>query len=639
MCGITGFVDFTKRSTQDDLLAMTRSLVHRGPDDEGIEKFETESASVGLGFRRLAILDLSPGGHQPMALREAGLWIIFNGEVYNFQELRAELIRLGHVFSSRSDTEVVLHAYQQWGREAVKRFRGMFAICIYDTEQRKLFFARDRAGIKPLYYYYHDGLFLFASELKAFHEHPAFHPEMDPDALALYFQLGYVPSPYAIFKHSHKLPPGHTLELSLDTGKESLDSYWEASTAFRQPKLEIPFEEAVVRTEEVLRESFDYRMIADVPVGVFLSGGYDSSCVAALLRASGQPLKTFTIGFEEQAYNEADHARLVANHLGTDHHEYRCTYREAMDIVPSWSDIYDEPFGDSSGIPTTLVSRFARQQVTVALSADAGDELFAGYPRHRKNVSYQQKLHYLPGFISRSVSRWIPSRSSSLEKADRLGKLKAVLSSNDPVARFASVNQVFTPEETRQLLKTQAGKGSTVLNDGVIHSLQLDTLSSILLAEYKTYLVDDILQKVDRATMSASLEGREPFLDHHIQEWVARLPNEYKMNASEQKVLLKAIVHRHIPKEIMARPKMGFGIPLVRWMKEDLRPLFDDVMSDESIQSTGCLDLTSVIAIRDAYLQGRLENFERLWFVFSFILWHRRWMGKPTPKHGRDGRH
>ncbi len=627
MCGISGFVDFSGSSTREHLSAMSDSLIHRGPDDKGCEFFTISNATIGLGFRRLAILDLSPAGHQPMSLETNKTWIVFNGEIYNFKELRQELKSLGHHFTSHSDTEVILHAYQQWGKKCVDRFLGMFAFCIYDKEHQTLFLARDRAGVKPLFYYWKDGLFLFASELKAFHQHPQFTKSLDVDALSLYFQFGYIPAPYSIFQNCFKLLPGHTLEFNIIDSIIRVDTYWDAVDAYNAGKIDIGIEDAITETESLFTSAFNYRMIADVPVGVFLSGGYDSSCVAALLQKnSASKVKTFTIGFEEAAFNEADHARKVANYLGTDHYEYICTYREAMDIVPLLPESYDEPFGDSSAIPTTLVSQFARKHVTVALSADAGDELFAGYPRHRKNTDYLRKLSLIPSIASKLASSMLPNRSKSLVHANRLDKLREVLKVSDPVSRFKIINQVYTYRETCSLLKGVIKSLKTVFEEGDKLSSINDDLSCILLTEYKSYLVDDILQKVDRATMSASLEGREPFLDHRILEWVAKLPSSFKMNANEQKVLLKAIVHRHIPESIMKRPKMGFGIPVVSWMRNDLRPMFDDVLSDRSIRSIEVLDYSQVAAMRDAYLQGRLENFERLWFVFSFVLWYRRWM-------------
>jgi asparagine synthase (glutamine-hydrolysing) len=627
MCGLTGFIDFEKRSGSEELAAMTASLFHRGPDDSGTEVFTISNATVGLGFRRLSIIDLSAAGHQPMHDADSGQWIVFNGEVYNFREIRNELEALGDRFISGTDTEVILKAYRRWGKACVNRLSGMFAFCIYDPGKSKALLVRDRAGVKPLFYYRRDGLLLFASELKSFHRHPRFNKSIDTDALSLYFRFGYIPAPYSVFRDCQKLLPGHLLEIDLDSGGMNLEKYWDAEDAYRLPLSKLTFEEAVERTESLLTDACRSRMVADVPVGVFLSGGYDSSCVTALLQKdSSVKIKTYTIGFRESSFNEAEHARKVADYLGTDHHEYICTYREAMDIVPQLPEIYDEPFGDSSAIPTTLVSRFARKHVTVALSADAGDELFAGYPRHRKNMHYLRLLSMLPSFARKTASGLVPPIHRGLSRADRLGKLKEMLRAVDPVAVFKSVNQVYTFSETSRLITRELHDLRTPFDSIPGPAGEMDDLSRILLAEYKTYLVDDILQKVDRATMSAGLEGREPFLDHRLQEWVATLPSEFKMSGDRQKLLLKAIVHRHISPAIMDRPKMGFGIPLVKWMREDLRPLLEEVMSDESVKSTGLLDVGRVREIRDAYLNGRLENFERLWFIFSFILWYRRWM-------------
>ncbi|MFM2135560.1 MAG: hypothetical protein RL021_960 [Bacteroidota bacterium] len=627
MCGIAGFVDFNKRSGSDELEAMAMSLFHRGPDDGGKELFTAASATIGLGFRRLSIIDLSAAGHQPMHDPETGHWIVFNGEIYNFRSLRSELEKSGHRFSSGTDTEVILKAYRHWGNGCVERFIGMFAICIYDPALNKVLLIRDRAGVKPLFYFQRDGILLFASELKALHRHPAFKKEIDTDALALYFQFGYIPAPYSIFKDCRKLEPGHFLELDLTTRSVSITKYWDAADAYLQPVQQLSFPEALERTESLLKDAFMMRMVADVPVGVFLSGGYDSSCVAALIqKESGTRIKTYTIGFREAEFNESDHARKVAEHLGTDHHEYLCTYREALDIVPQLPDIYDEPLGDSSAIPTTLVSRFARKQVTVALSADAGDELFAGYPRHAKTLRYLQYLRRIPMPLRKTIAALLPAGSPEMAAIGRLPRLKEVLGLQDPVAVFKTVTRICTDREATALINRSVLPLQTPFDIPVAAASRMDDLSRILLSEYKTYLVDDILQKVDRATMSTGLEGREPLLDHRIQEWMATLPSSYKMADGRQKILLKEIVHRHIPSAVMDRPKMGFGIPLVKWMKTDLRDLLEDILSDESVRSVGVLEVSQVRAMREAYLAGRLRNFERLWFVFSFILWYRRWM-------------
>ena len=628
MCGITGFVDFSRNSTLSDLKVMTHVIEHRGPDDVGTEWFDTNACSLGLGFRRLAIIDLSPLGHQPMHNPADGCWIVFNGEVYNFKEIRKELEGNGHAFISHSDTEVILKAYQHWGMSCVDRFIGMFAMALYNPKEDKLILLRDRAGVKPLYYHWNEKILLFGSELKTFHRHPQFKKEIDLTALSSYFQFGYVPAPASIFKNTYKLSPGHYLILDLKSKEIQIHKYWDAADAYQLPKLNISLKEAENKTEEILTSAFQYRMISDVPVGVFLSGGYDSSCVTALLQKnSATKIKTFTIGFEDPKYNEAGFAKEVASHLGTDHHEQICSFQEAMDIIPELSTIYDEPFGDSSAVPTTLVSRVARKHVTVALSADGGDELFAGYPRHRKSLNQLKKLNRIPNGLSGLLSKIVSVTDQPLSVANRRDKLKEVLFDSDPIHRFMIINQAFTASESSRLIgnKNEIRKNNFLISAENFDK-NLDLLSGILLLEYKTYLADDILQKVDRATMSVGLEGREPLIDHRILEWTAQLSSAMKMDSVQQKILLKNIVHKYIPSSIMERPKMGFGIPLKDWMKGNLKDLFMEMMNDQALQSSGLLNVQEIKELREDYLNNKLYNFERIWFLFIFQQWYKRWM-------------
>lgn len=629
MCGITGFVDFKKNSSLELAVAMAASLIHRGPDDEGAELIQHDTASIGLGFRRLSIIELSKLGHQPMYNPDQGTWITFNGEIYNYKEIRAELEYAGYQFVSHSDTEVILKGYQAWGLKIIDRLIGMFAIVLLNPREDKIHFIRDRAGVKPFYYYQTSDLFLYASELKALHQHPGFKKEIDPDALALYFRHGYIPAPYSIFKKVCKLEPGHHLTLDLHSGKAEKIKYWDAQAAYNKPVMNISWEDALQETEKLMQSAFQYRMVADVPVGVFLSGGYDSSCVAALLQKdSSSKIKTYTIGFEEQQFNEAEHARKVAEHLGTDHKEYFCKTDDAKDIVPELAHIFDEPFGDSSAIPTTLVSRIARKQVTVALSADAGDELFAGYPRHPKSLQLIRLLQGLPNWLASGLAGCLTSkRNNDLSQADRLDKLKSALRQRDTYSLFRIINETYTIKEIGQLMKVSFNPSlNTAFDKGENFIRDVSTLARMLCLEYESYLVDDLLQKVDRATMSASLEGRDPFLDHRLLEWTAVLPDEFKLKNGEQKRLLKAIVHRHLPPEIMDRPKMGFGIPVAQWLLTDLRDLFEETMSEKSLAASGLLDIQEVMKIVEAYRAGKLENFERLWYIFIFQLWFKKWM-------------
>ncbi len=629
MCGFAGFIDFEGHYDLSIVKAMADTLVHRGPDDQGYEFLNHGNASIGLGFRRLSIIDLSPAGHQPMFSPDGNVVIMLNGEIYNYQELRLDLEAKGCKFVSGSDTEVVLQSYIYYGVKSIDKFIGMFAIVLVDKAKGKLFLIRDRAGVKPLFYHQYDKGILFASELKAFHKHPSFKKVINRSALKTYFLNGNIPAPETIFEQTFKVAPGYYIEI--DIGKRSFNAvkYWDVFDGYNLPQIKISYEEALTETENLLSSAFNYRMVADVPVGVFLSGGYDSSAVAAILSKNVTNLNTFTIGFDDKAFDESPHAKIVARHLGTNHHEYFCTTKEAMDILPDIPEIYDEPFGDSSAIPTTLVSRIARKHVTVALSADAGDELFAGYPRHQKIVHYLSKTDGYPNVFNQvgagvlSLSRL---NTPSISKADIPEKLRAYLGAKGPLEKFHIVNQTYTEKEINRLVKGKAVFSHLPFNDDRGLNESKDVLNKILAVEYKTYLVDDILQKVDRATMSASLEGREPFLDHRLVEWLAVLPSTYKLNEGVSKRLLKDIVHKYIPKEMMIRPKMGFGIPVKNWLKNELRELFEEIVDVKFLKEQDLLNSELVLELKKDYLNDKLHDFERLWFVFIFLQWYKKWM-------------
>jgi len=628
MCGIAGFIDFNKRSDIERLKKMTDAVIHRGPDDSGYDFFTPHSANIGFGFRRLSIIDLSPLGHQPMHFAEAGLTIIFNGEIYNYAEIRKELILLGYSFKSASDTEVILKSYAQWGTDCVTRFIGMFAIAIYDEKNSRVVIFRDRAGVKPLFWYFKNDLLLFGSELKSFHQHPEFEKSINFNALSHYFQRGYISAPYTIFEHTHKLLPGHFLTINLQTKTATPTKYWDVTDCYNQPKLKVSYEEAKTEVERLMTSAFQYRMIADVPVGVFLSGGYDSTAVTALLQAnSSKKIKTFTIGFDDPKFNEAPHAKEVAKHLGTEHYEHTCTYKDALDIVPQWADIYDEPFGDISGIPTTLVSRIARQQVTVALSADGGDEIFAGYQKYFNAVKRLAQLDQVPGFLQGVLSALIPlSSKADISNQDKRSKLKDYFAAKDPVRKFDIVSQAMTFFETQQLFNKDIQYLPTPFDEGALLNDTNDLLAKFQATEYKTYMVDDILQKVDRATMSTSLEGREPFLDQRIIEYAARLRTNYKYRNGQGKYVLKDIVHKYVPRELMERPKMGFGVPLESWLRVELKDMLMDVISEPALQKQGIFKVSQAIKMRDDYLAGKPVEFQRLSYLFLFQLWYKRWM-------------
>lgn len=633
MCGIAGFIDFKKQSTEADLRGMAGCLQHRGPDGDGTHFTETQNAAVGLGHRRLSIIDLSTTANQPMHF--AGLHIVFNGEIYNYNEIRDELIALGHQFQTHSDTEVILHAWRQWGEKSIERWHGMFAIALFDEHKNEVICIRDRAGVKPFYYYQNDGLFLFSSELKSLTAHRRFVKEIDPDAAASFLQYGYVSHPHCIYRHTAKIQPGHYLCLPLATGTVSAHRYWNVYDAYNKPKLSLPFAEAVDETEKILTKAFQYRMVADVPVGVFLSGGYDSSCVTALLQKnSTEKIKTFTIGTTDEKLNEAPFAKQIAQHLGTEHTEYYCTPKEALDIIPELPYYYDEPFADSSAIPTILVSRLARKKVTVALSADAGDEVFAGYNRYDYISRYGNRLRAIPQPLRKMAaatmngisSERIPYFRSRYNFHTRYDKLKNLLNDPSPSQLLKNLTQVFTAEETSRLFAVPVTELPTAHTSQELKPAFSDALSYMMAVDYQTYLVDDILQKVDRATMSVSLEGREPFLDQAIIEWAAQLPPDYKYRNGEKKYILKQIVHRYIPKEIMERPKMGFGIPIEAWLRAELKDLVSEYLSEQSLQQHGLFNTEEALKPVREFFAGRTEKHLKVWYLLMFQMWYKQWI-------------
>jgi len=627
MCGIVGFVDFTKRSNFNILRGMTDILHHRGPDDGGYSFYSLNNYSIGLGHRRLSILDLSKYGHQPMKFDN--LEIIYNGEVYNFKEIREELEKYGYKFESNSDTEVILKSYHKWGINAVHKFNGMYAIVIYDKYNQKLILIRDRAGVKPLYYYYKDGLFMFASELKAFHKNPFFRKELYTDVLTQYLQYGYILEPYSIFKNTYKLRAGHYLELNLKTKEYKEVKYWDVIDFYNKPKIRISDKEAIEETERLLKSAFSYRMISDVPVGIFLSGGYDSSAVTAILQSStSQKLKTFTIAFEEKDYNEAPFAKKVAQYLGTDHTEYYCTQKDALEIIPELPEIYDEPFGDSSAIPTVLVSKLARRYVKVSLSADGGDEIFGGYTKYTLALSYFSKfskiplkslMYYFLNFINPSL---IPYLNKTYNFETRYLKVKNILKAKDIIEVLKYISQHFTNDQIENLFIKKIQN----LTSNFELRVNSDNISKMLAIDYKTYLVDDILTKVDRATMSVSLEGREPLLDYRIIEFVSQLPSYYKIRSGKKKWLLKQIVHKYLPKEIMDRPKKGFAVPIFEWFRKELKEYMLYYLDKDRLKKEEIFNVDEIIKLRDKYLSGCKENIQRLWFILMFEMWSERWM-------------
>lgn len=634
MCGIAGFIDFNQGSSKDILADMTDALYHRGPDGAGYEFLTCSKAQIGFGHRRLSIIDLSETGKQPMKYEH--LWLDFNGEIYNYKEIKAELAAMGHSFIGHSDSEMILHAYAQWGAKCLDKFVGMFAFVIYDTQKEEIFCARDRAGVKPFHYYWKDGLFLFASELKAFHQHPKFVKELNHDAVAAFMQFGNVPTPHCIFKHCTKLGPGHHMTLSLSSKEISTSRYWNVYDSYNKPKLDISFEDAKIETEAILKKAFDYRMVADVPVGVFLSGGFDSACVTALLQKDRtEKLKTFTIGVPDIGLNEAPYAKDVAKHLGTDHSEYYCTEKEALEFIDDLPFYYDEPFADSSAIPTTLVSKIARQNVTVALSADAGDEIFAGYNRYDYLLKYGNRLSNLPSFARNIMvaamnalpADKVPYFKNQYNFSNRYEKLKGILKNPSPKEIMLSLSWQYDNEQVRKLFKSSVSVLDTLYDNQELKPEYSTPLSYMMAIDYQTYMLDDILTKVDRATMAVSLEGREPFLDHHIIEWAAQLPDSYKYNYGVKKYILREIVHDHIPKALMDRPKMGFAIPIHNWLRTELLDKLNHYLDEERLNKQGLFDAKVLSQLKKDFLGGKNELTLKVWYALMYQMWHEKWMG------------
>lgn len=628
MCGITGFCDFTTKSDSSILKSMLKVISHRGPDDEGIFFEAGPLANIGLGHKRLSILDLSPLGHQPYQYKHLSL--IYNGEVYNFKEIRSDLIKLGYSFLSNSDTEVIIKAYDAWGLGCVDNFIGMFSFALLDADKQKLFLIRDRAGVKPMYYYWKHDLFLFGSELKSFHQNSHFEKELDYDSVALYLQYSYIPAPYTIFKNTFKLRPGHILEVDL-VKKEIKDyPYWNVIDYYNKPKLNLPYNEVKGELEKILKSACEYRMVADVPVGVFLSGGYDSSAVAALLQSERtQRLKTFTIGFEEQKYNEAPFAKAIAQHLGTDHTEYYCTHREAFGIIPKLPEIYDEPFGDNSIIPTTLVSQLAIKHVKVALSGDGGDEIFAGYPKFGMSLKYTHLPNWVQSMFSSGMSLvnpdLIPGTRNSFNFSTRYRKMQEIWKNHDPAGAMKIISQFHSDFELTRLLKYSYKKRRSDFDLSPEINSNNDSLNQMLAIDYRTFLVDNNLTKIDRATMSVSLEGREPLLDHRIVEFAAQLPSGFKYNKGKTKVILKDIVHHYLPQSMMERPKMGFIVPIMGWFKNELKDLILDQLNEDRLNKDNLFNTREVLAMRDKYLKGESVNVQKLWHLLIFQMWKERW--------------
>lgn len=631
MCGIVGYFALNQNHSENVIRDMCDEIVHRGPDQEGYFLADIDGSQVALGHRRLSIIDLSEKGRQPMTFKH---WtIIFNGEIYNYAQIREELILHGYEFDSHSDTAVILRAFDKWGIQCVDKFIGMFAFSIYNEQSKKIVIVRDRAGVKPLYYLKNETTFLWGSQLRSFHKFPSFEPKIDQSSLELYFSYGYIPTPFTIFEKVRKLEPGHYLEFDLTNNDLKIESYWRVEDLFLE-KTTLDENEVVSKLEKLLISAFDYRMVSDVPVGVFLSGGYDSTTVAALLQKNrSENIKTFTIGFEDENYNEAPAAKQIADYLGTEHHEVICTEKEAKEIIPMLAEIYDEPFGDSSAIPTYLVSKMASKHVKVVLSADGGDEQFFGYNRYPAILLNHSRFSKIPNLIARGGASLASAFFANNYRKSKALKTIIGVSKSENGSKFQhlnelSVNRSVTSKKFKLVNRINPAYETNFLKDlQITHLHHIDQLAVL---DYKTYMVDDILTKVDRSTMAVSIEGREPLLDHRIIEFLGKIPAELKFKNGEKKHLLKEVAYKYIPKELLDRPKKGFAIPIQKWFRNDLKFLLDTYLSTEKLASHGLLNQKAIDNLLKQYFAGDDSVFELIWFTLNFQMWYERWMTNKT---------
>ncbi len=643
MCGIVGFLGSAGSAAQDAIVArrMADLIRHRGPDDDGV--WADAEAGIALAQRRLAIIDLTPAGHQPMHSSCARYVIVFNGEIYNYEDVRRQLDgEAAHPWRGHSDTEVLVEAVARWGlKRALETCVGMFAFALWDRRERTLILARDRLGEKPLYYGRIGKSFAFASELKAFRAHPAWSPEVDRNAVALLMRYNYVPAPYSIYKGVQKLRPGHFLVLADGDREPRIESYWSARDAAERGRahaFEGSPDEAVTALETLLKQSIKGQMMADVPLGAFLSGGIDSSAVVALMQSmSTQPIRTFTIGFHQTEYNEAKQAKEVARHLGTDHTELYVSEREAMDVIPNLPEIYCEPFSDSSQIPTYLVSKLARQSVTVSLSGDGGDELFSGYTRYAFAEEFWKKLARVPHSLRRATAGLATLPSPAIY--DRLaGPLMTLMPEHrrygrlgDKVHKAAGLLSMRTPEEVYLYLCSHWNKPADIVIGGRELPTMLTGLDRLpnlpgnvermMYVDLMSYLPDDILAKVDRAAMAVSLETRVPMLDHRVVEFALSLPLAMLRAENKTKWPLRQLLYKHVPRALVERPKMGFGVPIDSWLRGALRDWAEDLLSETRLKADDFFDPAPIRLAWQEHLSGRRNNQYLLWDVLMFQAW------------------
>ena len=624
MCGICGKLNFDPDKPVEESLIrrMCAVIAHRGPDDEGVYI----DKNVGLGNRRLAIIDLSPAGHQPMSNEDGTIWITLNGEIYNFPELRERLEKQGHSFFSNSDTETIVHLYEEHGTDCVKHLRGMFAFAIWDSRNQRLFLARDRVGQKPLVYTIVNNSLIFGSEIKCILQDPSVRREVDLEAIHHYLTYQYVPNPRTAFSDIKKLPPGHILVC--EKGRIRVERYWDLSYV---PKVRMSEEEYCERILELLREATKMRLMSDVPLGAFLSGGVDSSSVVAMMsQLSSEPVKTYSIGFEEQSFNELKYAQIVAERFGTDHHEF-IVKPNAIEVLPKLIWHYNEPYADSSAIPTYYVAKVTRQHVTVALNGDGGDESFGGYERYIANklANYYQRM---PAFIREGViARLVKKLPESTERRDIVRRIKRFTAAIPYTRerRYAqwmchfdndTKHQLYSPEFRERMTKIDS---IDLLVNIYSKTKAVDFADKTFYADVMTYLPDDLLVKVDIASMAHSLEARSPYLDHRLMEFAASIPPNLKLKGMTTKHILKKALANILPPEILHRAKMGFGVPIGRWFRHELKDLAHDILLDPRSVQRGYFDMGFVKKMLDEHVSGKVDHGYRIWALLNLELWHR----------------
>ncbi len=623
MCGIIGFVNLDQQQPANERVAraMNQAIVHRGPDDEGFYF----NGNVALGMRRLSIIDLA-GGHQPISNEDGSVWVVFNGEIYNYRELRELLLARGHQLKTNSDTETIVHLYEDYGDELVQHLNGMFGFALWDERRQRLLIARDRMGEKPLYFTQNGEAFVFASELKALVEHPSVERRVNLLALRKYLQYEFVPSPHTMLDGVQKLPPAH--RLIFENGRWRSERYWQVS--YGGERLKLSEEEAAEEVRRRLREAVRMRLVADVPLGVLLSGGIDSSAMAQLAcEAAGGRVKTFSIAFEEKSFDESSYARKVAEQLGTEHYEKRFTEREMLDIVPEIPRLLDEPLGDGSLIPTFLLSKFTRERVTVALGGDGGDELFAGYPTysaHRVAKLYQMLPQFVrSGLIEPAVAA-LPVSTDNMSfdfKAKRFVRGAA----HEAGTRHTIWMGSYDGAQQRELLRPEiiaACPDEEVFDEVLLYDRANgngNLIERMMKLDATHYLSECVLFKVDRASMAASLETRAPFLDHTFVEFVLKLPLEMKLKGFTGKYILKKAMRGHLPNEVIDRPKKGFGMPVAKWVKGELRGFVRDMFSPERLNRRGLFNAAYVQRLLDEHERGVADHRKLIWTLLMFEVW------------------